>query len=132
MSSSSLLSISPSFQSRLFNLLVDVVGFSMPMNAASAGMEIPKLPVISPSAALAQLTNEELKVCQSIRVQPEQFLHAKVQLKAAFDKNGFFHKTAARKYVKGIDVNRLGKLWEYFVRTGILYVKAPQPGGSHF
>lgn len=64
------------------------------------------------------LDEDEMNFCDEIRVQPEQYLVAKAQLIQAYNTHGFFHKTAARRFVKGIDVNRLGKLWEYFVQHG--------------
>lgn len=66
------------------------------------------------------LEDDEKALCVKVRVQPDQYLTAKEQLTTAYQKYGFFHKTAARKYVRGIDVNRLGKLWEFFVSKGWL------------
>jgi hypothetical protein len=48
-------------------------------------------------------------------------MNAKTTLMEVNEKIGFFGKTAARTYVKGLDVNRLGKLWEWFVSEG--YIK---------
>ena len=55
-----------------------------------------------------------------MNVTARKYLYLKQQFVDMYAKHGFFGKTAARRMVRGIDVVRLGKTWEFMNIIGVL------------
>lgn len=60
-----------------------------------------------------QISREEVQICRYVRIPPKAYLNAKTILVEHGSKHGFFKKSAAQKLLH-IDVNKTGKLYDYF------------------
>ncbi|KAJ3327298.1 Transcriptional adapter ada2 [Gonapodya sp. JEL0774] len=73
---------------------------------------------ISPQAeCYSLLTTQEIKLCETIRMMPKQYLHVKSVMLGNRAKHGFFKKLDAKKWFK-IDVNKTGKIYDWFSALG--------------
>jgi hypothetical protein len=61
----------------------------------------------------ALLTDEEFEVCCVLRLTPQQYFASRKTLVENHRKFGFYRKSAAQKMLK-IDVNKTGKLYDFF------------------
>ncbi|KAI3643906.1 hypothetical protein MP228_010070 [Amoeboaphelidium protococcarum] len=66
------------------------------------------------------LTDDEKKFAKDNRLTPEHYYMLKLQFQASREKYGVFNKTAARRFVRGVDVTRLGRVWEFMCDIGVL------------
>ena len=69
----------------------------------------------APGASL--LDDGEFEVCSTLRLYPIQYFQSRDILVGNYHKLGFFKKSAAQKMLH-IDVNKTGKLYDYFVSRG--------------
>ncbi|KAI8914887.1 Homeodomain-like protein [Powellomyces hirtus] len=65
------------------------------------------------------LTREEVRTCCTLRLTPETYLRIKATLIAAREERGVFKKRDAQKWCR-VDVNKTGKLYDWFVALGWL------------
>ena len=65
------------------------------------------------------LNEEEFHICSVLRIFPAQYIKAKEVMLAEFKTRGFFKKSAAQKMLR-MDVNKTGKLYDYFSEMGWL------------
>jgi len=59
------------------------------------------------------LTDEEFEVCCVLRLTPQQYFASRKTLVENHRRIGFYRKSAAQKMLK-IDVNKTGKLYDFF------------------
>lgn len=69
----------------------------------------------APGASL--LDDDEFEVCSGLRLYPLQYFQARDTLIGNWRTRGFYKKSAAQKMLH-IDVNKTGKLYDYFVGRG--------------
>lgn len=89
---------------------------------SSSQLKTPKKPKpldISHEEGVEQLNEEEYSLCTSIRVLPTVYFQAKRVLIQHAKTNGFYKKSGAQKLLR-IDVNKIGKLYDYFYSKGWL------------
>lgn len=67
------------------------------------------------------MTEKEKAFAQENRLKDAHYLDLKRQMAYTFHKYGYFNKTAARRHVRGVDVVRLGKVWEFMNEIGVIY-----------
>lgn len=65
----------------------------------------------------SELTPEELRTCQVLRLFPNQYFEMKMALLGAWRTQGHYTKTAAQKMCR-VDVNKTGKLYDWFTSIG--------------
>ena len=65
------------------------------------------------------LEEEEFHICSVLRIFPAQFLKAKEVMTAEAKARGYFKKSAAQKMLR-MDVNKTGKLYDYFMEKGLI------------
>ncbi len=65
------------------------------------------------------LTPEEVQSCSILRITPLQYLKVKETLLNHSKTKGFFRKREAQKICR-IDVNKTGKIYDWFVALGWL------------
>lgn len=65
------------------------------------------------------LTDEEFEVCCVLRLTPQQYFASRKTLVENHRNYGFYRKSAAQKMLK-IDVNKTGKLYDFFQENGWL------------
>ncbi|KAJ3182353.1 Transcriptional adapter ada2 [Geranomyces variabilis] len=75
------------------------------------------IPANSPGYDL--LSREELRTCRTLRLVPESYLKIKAILLGAREQRGAFKKRDAQKWCR-IDVNKTGKLYDWFSALGWL------------
>ncbi|KAJ3161311.1 Transcriptional adapter ada2 [Geranomyces michiganensis] len=75
------------------------------------------IPASSPGYDL--LSREELRTCRTLRLVPESYLKIKAILLGAREQRGAFKKRDAQKWCR-IDVNKTGKLYDWFSAIGWL------------
>ena len=80
---------------------------------------------ISDAQGVAELNPEEYELCTTLRILPTVYFHAQKTLIENARIRGFYKKSAAQKMLC-IDVNKTGKLYDYFYSTGWL---PQEPGG---
>ncbi len=66
----------------------------------------------APGASL--LDTSEFALCATLRLYPLQYFQSRQTLTRNYDQRGFYKKSAAQKMLR-IDVNKTGKLYDYFV-----------------
>jgi hypothetical protein len=66
------------------------------------------------------LTDDEARFAKSIRMTADHYLNMRAQFSEAYQKNGFYKKAKARAHVRGCDTMRIGKLWEFFIKIGVI------------
>jgi len=84
---------------------------------------------ISEAPGSSLLTRGEFEVCSILRLYPLQFFEAREALVGNFHRQGFFKKSAAQKMVH-IDVNKTGKLYDFFVSRGWMPAEPGMPTGD--
>jgi hypothetical protein len=67
----------------------------------------------SPGASL--LDDTEFELCSLLRLQPLQYFQSRDTLLKNYGEKGFYRKSAAQKMLH-IDVNKTGRLYDFFVR----------------
>ncbi|KAJ3007843.1 Transcriptional adapter ada2 [Thoreauomyces humboldtii] len=77
------------------------------------------LPVARTAPGYDLLTREEVRTCCTLRLSPEAYLKIKAILLGARDERGSYKKRDAQKWCR-IDVNKTGKLYDWFVAVGWL------------
>lgn len=70
---------------------------------------------ISDYAGSSLLDDEEFQLCSSLRLFPIQYFQSRKTLVGNYENNGFYKKSAAQKMLK-IDVNKTGKLYDFFIQ----------------
>ncbi|EPZ37076.1 hypothetical protein ROZALSC1DRAFT_27312 [Rozella allomycis CSF55] len=65
------------------------------------------------------LNDEEFHLCTILRITPKQYLQAREVLLHEYQVRGFYKKSAAQKMLR-MDVNKTGKLYDYFQELGWL------------
>ena len=80
---------------------------------------------ISDAEGVAELNQEEYELCTTLRILPLVYFHAQKTLVENARIRGFYKKSAAQKMLR-IDVNKTGKLYDYFYSKGWL---PQEPGG---
>lgn len=76
------------------------------------------MPLDITSAPGASLLDEsEFEVCSTLRLYPLQYFQSRDTLVGNYHSRGFYKKSAAQKMLH-IDVNKTGKLYDYFVSKG--------------
>ncbi|KAJ3144654.1 Transcriptional adapter ada2 [Geranomyces variabilis] len=75
------------------------------------------IPANSPGYDL--LSREEVRTCRTLRLVPESYLKIKAILLGAREQRGAFKKRDAQKWCR-IDVNKTGKLYDWFSALGWL------------
>lgn len=68
---------------------------------------------ISDYAGASLLDDDEFQLCSSLRLFPIQYFQSRKTLVGNYEKIGFYKKSAAQKMLK-IDVNKTGKLYDFF------------------
>lgn len=68
---------------------------------------------ISDYAGSSLLDDDEFQLCSSLRLFPIQYFQSRKTLVDNYKKIGFYKKSAAQKMLK-IDVNKTGKLYDFF------------------
>ncbi|KXS10136.1 hypothetical protein M427DRAFT_139913 [Gonapodya prolifera JEL478] len=76
-----------------------------------------------PSSLSSLLSPEEIDACAVLRIRVEQYLHAK-RVMVRQGRRGWFKKTAAKRWFR-MDVNKTGKLYDWFVQLG--WIPSPPP-----
>ncbi len=76
-----------------------------------------KLHLQSTFPGYSELTSEEIKVCETLRLYPESYLHIKRSLLTAVFTFGPFKKRDAQLWFR-IDVNKTSLVYEWFKRLG--------------
>lgn len=76
----------------------------MPLNICAA-----------PGASL--IDDSEFEICSTLRLYPLQYFQSRETLIRNYNVRGFYKKSAAQKMLH-IDVNKTGKLYDYFVSRG--------------
>lgn len=74
---------------------------------------------ISTAEGVDDLNEEEFNLCSNLRILPTVYFHAKHTLMDNARVRGFYKKSAAQKMLR-IDVNKTGKLYDYFYSKGWL------------
>jgi hypothetical protein len=74
---------------------------------------------ISNAEGVDDLNEEEFNLCSNLRILPAVYFHAKHTLIDNGRTRGFYKKSAAQKMLR-IDVNKTGKLYDYFYSKGWL------------
>ncbi|KAL6609125.1 hypothetical protein U3516DRAFT_595838 [Neocallimastix sp. 'constans'] len=69
------------------------------------------------------LQKEEIQTCSLLRILPAQYLRIRDILIQGYKKNGYFLKKDAKKWCRGIDVNKTAKLYDWWVDIGWLPFK---------
>jgi hypothetical protein len=69
----------------------------------------------APGASL--LSPSDFEICSNLRLYPLQYFQSRDTLIRNFHARGFYKKSAAQKLLH-IDVNKTGKLYDYFVSRG--------------
>ncbi|KAL6613284.1 hypothetical protein U3516DRAFT_826910 [Neocallimastix sp. 'constans'] len=69
------------------------------------------------------LQKEEIHTCSKLRILPAQYLRIRDILIKGYKKNGYYLKKDAKKWCRGIDVNKTGKLYDWWVDIGWLPFK---------
>jgi hypothetical protein len=69
---------------------------------------------------ISDLTPREIEFASNTNLRLKQYAFLKHQMETAFNLYGYFNKTAAREYVKGVNVVNLGKTWEFCVEIGVI------------
>ncbi|KAI9020403.1 hypothetical protein DFJ74DRAFT_673030 [Hyaloraphidium curvatum] len=83
---------------------------------------------ISPSHPLYdRLEEPELRTCEVLRLWPDLYLKAKETILERTERNGFIKKKDAKKLLR-IDVNKTGKLYDWFV--ALKWIPVPGPDGG--
>ena len=65
------------------------------------------------------LSEEEFHICCVLRISPRQYAKAQEVLIGEARARGFYRKSAAQKLLR-MDVNKTGKLYDYFMERGWL------------
>ena len=74
---------------------------------------------ISDAQGVRELNSEEYELCTTLRILPTVYFHARKTLIENSRIRGFYKKSAAQKMLR-IDVNKTGKLYDYFYSKGWL------------
>jgi hypothetical protein len=70
---------------------------------------------MAPGSSL--LDESEFETCSTLRLYPLQYFQSRETLLKNYHQRGFYKKSAAQKMLH-IDVNKTGKLYDYFVSRG--------------
>lgn len=81
--------------------------------SSKAGMPLD----ITAAPGSSLLDESEFEVCSSLRLYPIQYFQSRDTLVRNYTLRGFYKKSAAQKMLH-IDVNKTGKLYDYFVSRG--------------
>ncbi|ORX60028.1 hypothetical protein BCR36DRAFT_579474 [Piromyces finnis] len=69
------------------------------------------------------LNKEEIQTCSLLRILPSQYLRVRDILIKGYKKNGYYLKKDAKKWCRGIDVNKTAKLYDWWIDIGWLPFK---------
>lgn len=72
---------------------------------------------ISQAPGASLLDEKEFELCSLLRLQPLQYFQSRATLLRNFMDRGYFKKSAAQKMLH-IDVNKTGRLYDFFVKMG--------------
>lgn len=72
---------------------------------------------VSDAPGVELLAPDEVDLCTTIRLMPMQYLHSRDVLMQNSRERGFYKKSAAQKMLR-IDVNKTGKLYDFFQKRG--------------